>query len=156
MKSSNLNRINRLHEKFIHIVKLAHQFEKRPRRFGTDELLTNSEIHLIEVVGDNDESLSVTDLAGILEVTKGAVSQNLKRLEYKGLTDKQTDPENRSRAIVRLTLKGKAAYYAHKHWHETMDGGFKEYYLQFDRDKIDFLFEFLDRLENFMKRITAT
>lgn len=152
----NVNRINQLHEKFVAIVKLADRFEKLPRRFGTEELLTSSEIHLVEVIGDNTESYSVTDLAGILGVTKGAVSQNLKRLEKKGLTMKQTDPKNRSRAIVGLTSKGKAAYYAHQHWHETLDGGFKEYYLQLDKDKIDFLLEFLDRLELFMRRVAAT
>ena len=85
-------------------------------------------------------------------MTKGAVSQNLKRVENKGLIFKEEDPENLSRLIVRLTFKGKTAYFAHKHWHETMDGGFKEYFLGLNQDKLDFLIEFMNKVDNFMKK----
>jgi len=81
-----------------------------------------------------------------------AISQNLKRLEKKQLILKQEDPHNVSRSIVKLTSKGKTAYYAHRHWHETMDGGFKAYFIKLDQDRIDFLIEFMSRVEDFLKR----
>ena len=77
-----------LHDRFQRVMKLAVRLEQTPRPFGTDELLTATEIHLVEIIGENGESLSVTDLAGLLGVTKGAVSQTLKKLENKGLTTK--------------------------------------------------------------------
>ena len=131
---------------------LAVRLKQTPRPFGTDERLTSSEIHLIEIIGDNDEVLSVTDLSKVLGVTKGAVSQNLKRTENKGLTLKIEDPQNSSRSIVKLTSKGKTAYFAHKHWHETMDGGFKEFFLNLKPERIDFLIDFLAKLETFLKK----
>jgi len=134
------------------IVQLAAKLEKMPRRFGTDEPLTSREIHIIEVSGDNDEMFSVTDLAKLLGITKGAVSQNLKRMEKKGLTVKIPDPKNSSRSIVKLTSKGKTAYYAHRHWHETMDGGFKAYFMDLSEEKVDFLLEFITKAEDFIKR----
>ena len=85
-------------------------------------------------------------------MTKGAVSQNLKRTENKGLTLKIEDPQNSSRSIVKLTSKGKTAYFAHKHWHETMDGGFKEFFLNLKPERIDFLIDFLAKLEIFLKK----
>ncbi len=142
-------------QQFYELVKLANELEKTPRRFGTDEPLKANEIHLIELIGDNDENLSVTDLSRLLDITKGAVSQNLKKLEGKNLILKEEDPENLSRIIVKLTSKGKTAYYAHKHWHETMDGGFKAYFRSLDQDRIDFLIEFLDKVQDFMKRAMA-
>ena len=148
-------RIHMIHERFRSVVALAVRLEQTPRAFGTDERLTSSEIHLIEIIGDNDETLSVTDLSKALGVTKGAVSQNLKRTENKGLTLKFEDPQNSSRAIVKLTSKGKAAYFAHQHWHETMDGGFKDFFLDLKPDRIDFLIEFLDKLETFFKKASA-
>ena len=152
MKMGRTNVINEIHEKFFRIVKLAEKLEKQPRSYGTDELLTSSEIHLIEIIGDH-ERFSVTDLANFKGITKGAVSQHLKKLEKKGLTMKEEDPENLSRSIVRLTSKGKAAHYAHKHWHETMDGGFKEYTTNLEEEKIAFLLEFITRVEDFLSRI---
>lgn len=144
--------IHLIHERFKTVVDLAVKLEQTPRPFGTDERLTSTEIHLIELIGDHLETFSVTDLSKTLGVTKGAVSQNLKKTEAKGLTSKISDPDNSSRTIVKLTSKGKTAYFAHKHWHETMDGGFRDYFMNLDRDKIDFLLEFLDKLEIFLKR----
>lgn len=146
------SKIHYIHEKFMTIVDLAAKLEKMPRRFGTEEPLTSREIHIIEISGDNDEIFSVTDLARLLGITKGAVSQNLKRMEKKGLTTKIKDPQNTSRSIVKLTYKGKTAYYAHKHWHETMDGGFKAYFLELSEEKVDFLLDFMEKAEDFMKR----
>ncbi len=148
----NPRSIHALHERFQAVVALAVKLEQVPRRFGTDEYLTSTEIHLVEIVGDQDEAASVTDLSKLLGVTKGAISQNLKRMEKKGLTAKITDPQNSSRAIVKLTSKGKTAYYAHRHWHETMDGGFKAYFMNLDKKRIDFLIEFLEKLEAFLKK----
>lgn len=145
-------RIHMIHERFRSVVALAVRLEQTPRPFGTDERLTSSEIHLIEIIGDNAEALSVTDLSKVLGVTKGAVSQNLKRTENKGLTLKIEDPQNSSRSIVKLTSKGKTAYFAHKHWHETMDGGFKEFFLNLKPERIDFLIDFLAKLETFLKK----
>ena len=139
-------------EQFYDLVKLVNQLEKTPRRFGTDEPLHGTEIHLIELVGDNQERLSVTDLARLLRITKGAVSQKLKRLVNKGFIYKEDDPKNLSRLKIKLSYKGKTAYFAHKHWHETMDGGFKEYFMGLDQDKIDFLIEFMGRVETFIKQ----
>lgn len=146
------SKIHFLHERFNNLVKLAAQLEKTPRRFGTDEPLSSREIHIIEASGDNGEIFSVTDLARLLGITKGAVSQNLKKMEKRELTTKIQDPQNNSRSIVKLTSKGKTAYYAHKHWHETMDGGFKAYFIELSEEKVDFMLDFIDKAEDFIKR----
>ena len=153
MNSSARQKVALIHEKFAHLVKMSSKLEKQPRSFGTGELLSSSEIHLIEMIGDNEERLSVTDLARQINVTKGAVSQTLKRLELKGLTTKQEDPDNGARSIVSLTSKGKVAFYAHRHWHETMDGGYKEYFMNLHPDRLDFVLEFLERVEDFLARV---
>lgn len=150
MKKTNKDNLFAIHTAFTNLVTLYQDLEKKPRRYGTDELLTSAEIHLIERIGDNDEHLSVTDLAGLVGVTKGAVSQHLKKLEKKGLTDKEEDPTNSSRSIVKLTAKGKAAYYSHIHWHEQVDGGYVAYMESLEADKAAFLLEFMTRVESFL------
>ncbi len=144
-----------IHGKFQSIMKLTRQLDKAPKKFGTGEPVTHSEIHLIEIIGDN-EGLSVTDISRHIGITKGAVSQSLKRLETKNYTTKKTDPENLSRSIVMLTSKGNTAYWAHKHWHETMDGGFEKYMNELDENNIKVIVQFLERVEDFLKRrVTA-
>ncbi len=140
-----------IHGKFQSIMRLTRELDRTPRAFGTDELLSHSEIHLIEIIGGND-NLSVTDIGSLLGVTKGAVSQSLKRLETKGFSEKKTDPYNLSRTIVTLTSKGYTAYYAHKHWHETMDGGFAKYLDDMDEKEIEVVIRFMEKIEDFLGR----
>ncbi|MFC1579918.1 MarR family winged helix-turn-helix transcriptional regulator [Thermodesulfobacteriota bacterium] len=156
MFSIKSDTINEIHKRFYSVVGLAEKLEKTPRSYGTDELLTSSEIHVIEIIGQNDGKCSVTDIAKFLGVTKGAVSQKLKKLENKELTIKHEDPQNISRSIIKLKTKGKAAFYAHKLWHETMDGGFIDYYQNLEEDKIAFLLDFVTKLEDFLKRAVAS
>lgn len=140
-------------EKFSRVVKMWQQIEKQPRKFGIDEDLYSAEIHLIEVVGENKD-MSVSELAGLMGITKGAISQTLKKLENKDLILKALDPSNSSRFLVKLTAKGKIAFYAHEHWHETMDGGFKAYFTGLPEEKLVFMDNFLTMLENFLGKRT--
>ncbi len=130
---------------------LARELDKTPKKFGTDELMSHSEIHLIEMIGDLKDS-SVTDIGKHLGITKGAVSQALKKLEKKGFIYKQQNPENLSRVIVKLTAKGQTAYWAHKHWHETMDGGFSRYLKEMETGDLQVIVGFLEKVEEFLKR----
>ena len=136
-------------ESFKRVAGKWHKLEKQPRKFGTAVELHSSEIHLIEVIGEN-EGLSVTEIARLLGVTKGAVSQTLKKLELKNLAAKKADPTNTSRALVELTTQGWEAFNAHERWHEAVDGGFRSYFLGLESDKIMFLKEFLEIFETFL------
>ena len=129
---------------------LAQKMEKTRKSFGTGEMISHSEIHLIEIIGDTQD-LSVTDLSRHMGITKGAVSQSLKRLEKKGFTTKKPDPENLSRSIVLLTSKGQTAYWSHKHWHETMDGGFLKYLDELDDEAFEIIVDFLVKVESFFQ-----
>ncbi|WP_320043598.1 MarR family winged helix-turn-helix transcriptional regulator [uncultured Desulfobacter sp.] len=144
--------MKKIKQKLHSVLKLAQQMETKPRKYGTDIMLTGVEIHLIELVGDNDNS-SVTDVAKLYGVTKGAISQRFKKLEHEKLIKKDTDPTNSSRAIVNLTSKGKVAYFAHKHWHETMEGGYTEYWKTLEPEKIAVIEEFLTKIELFFQRM---
>ena len=68
-----------VHGKFQSIMRLTRELDKKPRNFGIGEALSHSEIHLIEIIGDNRD-LSVTDIGRHIGITKGAVSQNLKQI----------------------------------------------------------------------------
>ncbi len=147
--------IMKIHGKFQTLMDLAHRLDQAPKQFGTDQSMSHTEIHLIEMIGNNEGS-SVTDISTLMGVTKGAVSQTLKRLEKKGFTIKKTDPDNLSRNLVELTAKGKTAYWAHRDWHETMDGGFREYLQNLDPEQAAVILDFLCRIENFLTRRVAS
>ncbi len=145
------DKINLMSGKFFRIMELVQKLDRKPRKFGTGSFLTHSEIHLIEIIGNNPCS-SVSDIARILGITKGAVSQGLKKLELKKLSVKEPDPDNISRSVVSLTETGRTAFNEHKKWHETMDGGFIKYLQTLEDDKLDTIRSFMSRVEDFLER----
>ena len=94
------------------IVTRFYELERQCSKFSTDVDIHLAEIHTIMAI-HNNEGIHVGGLAEQLGVTKGSVSELLRRLERKGLAYKAKDPLKMTRLNVFLTEKGKAA---HKQW----------------------------------------
>ncbi len=108
-------------ENFVKLLDIYLEFQKNPKDYGSGDKLTQSEIHLIKIIADDDKNNSVTELAKITNVTKGAISQTLNKLEKKKLINKVKDENNNSKLNICLTNKGYLAYYGHEHYHDEQD-----------------------------------
>lgn len=135
--------------RLLRLVELGRQLQESPHSYGTGERFTSAEIMLIETVGDLDHP-SVTAIARHMDVTKGAVSQGLKRLEKKGLVERSSDPANLSRHMVTLTARGREIRSAHHQWHAALDNGFLDYFHTIQGEQLRVIAEFLDRVEEFV------
>jgi DNA-binding MarR family transcriptional regulator len=82
--------------------------------------LFKSELHMIKCIKEHPEA-NVTRLAEILGITKGAVSQVIRRLEAKGMIARVG--RNRKEYVLSLTSGGLDAYRAHEEFHR---GHFRE------------------------------
>jgi DNA-binding MarR family transcriptional regulator len=108
--------MNELRDLFLSIINKYKEYEKIPQYYGTNELLYLSEITTIETIGAYPE-INVTDLAQKLGITKGAISQKLKKLEKKELVVRSKDPLNHKEVRIKLTLKGEIAFHQHQLFH---------------------------------------
>lgn len=116
--------------------------DKKIRYFGTDKQLTESEIHMIKAVRDY-EGLHITGLANRLNITKGAVSQVVMKIEKKGMIVKERDSGNLSRLVLRLTQKGETAYKNHELFHRKFDAYVEKTLKDATPEKREFLREFI-------------
>jgi DNA-binding MarR family transcriptional regulator len=120
--------------------------DQETRNYGTDTPLFDAEIHLIKAIKEN-EGISVTGLAGQMNVTKGAISQILARLDQKKMIRKENDVNNQSRLVLYLSAKGEIAYAEHEKLHRVFDNLVENILrLQPKRHRI-ILTEFLTELE---------
>lgn len=94
-------------------------YENQPRDFGIGFPLTQSEIHAVVVVCEN-EGISLGELAKRRGVTKGAMSQLVSRLVKKGLVVKETAEHSASYVALTSTELGRKAYDNHALAHKTM------------------------------------
>ncbi len=97
--------IDRLPRKLLNVINHFNETDKKARNFGTDTVLHLSEIHLIEFIGNN-ENLSVSEIARRRNVTKGAISQTLIRLEDKKPCYKSTEFEEQVTDYYFINGKG--------------------------------------------------
>lgn len=126
------------------------ELERIPRIFSSGFSLTSSELHLLETIGDHPGS-SVTSLAAWLGISKGAVSQTLKRLEQKGLVLRDCDPDNLSRMQLRLSDTGTDLYREHKEWHrKRLDGGLMDLMNELSEEEGRFLHRSFDRFNQIL------
>lgn len=95
---------------------------KHPKDYGTGEIYTSIEVHLLKDIADYP-GITVTELARDQGKTKGAISQLLKKLENNGLVYREADPSNDNRFFLYITEKGKVLDAAHR---ENDEVGFGE------------------------------
>jgi len=131
---------------FLRVVSKIISLDKKTKYYGTDYPLHDAEIHMIKSIKEN-EGIHVTGLAYMLDVTKGAVSQIIKRLEQKGMIVKDADPRNLSRLLLRLTPKGEVAYLNHEALHQDLDAIFNDALEDASDENKAFLRNMLDSLE---------
>jgi DNA-binding MarR family transcriptional regulator len=139
---------NDLINQLIKITYELGELEKRPIDFGTGEKLYPSEIHTIDAVGDNFDT--VTAVSEKFGITKGAVSQVIIKLHKKGYVQKNRNEAYSKEIILSLTDKGLKAYAAHKKLHRVMDTGLLKL---FDGYSEEWILTFEDMLSRFEKQI---
>jgi DNA-binding MarR family transcriptional regulator len=142
---------NRRHEavrKLLDFIYLTMEFEGTIRTYGTNVDIHGSEIYLMKNIADHEAS-HISELARILGVSKSAVSQMVFRLKKKGLAYKETDPENRTRYLVKLTEKGKAAHARHMRLRHEIFTTFLDDLEMFNDDEVEQFTGFIDRIRKF-------
>lgn len=90
-----------LFNKILHIYSVI---DKKPKKYGTGDLLFVSEIHALEIIGNYPE-INITQLSDLLGVTKGAISQTVKRLVAKRYIARYKVRNNKE-VNLRLSDKG--------------------------------------------------
>jgi DNA-binding MarR family transcriptional regulator len=93
---------------FLKILHLYSVIGRKPKDYGTGDLLYVTEIHTITMVGKNRE-INMTQLADMMGVTKGAISQTIRKLVHKKLILK-SNTTNRKEFNLRLSEKGHIVY----------------------------------------------
>ena len=145
------NNINIAIEKFMTLTEKISNSGKKPDKYGTDVDIFKSEIHIIKLIGDYAD-LHVSEIARKFGVTKGAISQTLKKLERKGLVRKYLDETNNTRLLVTLTDKGNKAYLCHETYHKVSDKGIYAYLEGLNEHELDTIITFIEKVSKMAER----
>lgn len=100
--------------------------EKSPQYFQTLDLnIFPSEMNVIGVIGKTP-GINVAELSEKIGITKGAISQIVKKMIEKGLLIKYKEKGNKKETLLKLTSDGEVVSREHQNFHQFIDPEIKE------------------------------
>jgi DNA-binding MarR family transcriptional regulator len=145
-------------ELFIRVVNKYNSLEKIPVKYGKKHNLYHSERHMLDKIGYHP-GMNVTEFARTVGVTKGAISQMVKKLENKGVVRRYKNSSNDKEIFIELTKTGKDFYKKHQDINEETIRPLYEELKKHPAEKVEFLLtmfkwfdEFLDMSSKKMKK----
>lgn len=115
--------------------------------YGTDVKIHGSEIHMVCHIKRNPGS-HISGIAREIKVTRGAVSQIVRKLEKKKLVRKVENPDNKRILNLELTDKGEKAFKGHQMLHGEFNDGLKNVIKDYDSEQMELLQNFVKDLED--------
>jgi DNA-binding MarR family transcriptional regulator len=141
-------------DNFTRILHIYSVIDKKPKDFGTGDRLYVSEIHAIYIVGRYPE-INMTQLAELSGVTKGAISQTVKRLSGKRYIAKYKIRNNKE-VNLRLSDKGYVIYQHYLNFAKERFVFAEEIYRNASKDDIDLVKRLFAVIYENMKQMAET
>lgn len=148
--SDNLTTKAMIH-KFEKVINKYNKSEKKPKYYGTKDLLYRSEVHTIDAIGKNNK-INVTDLAEYLGVTKGAISQMVDKLMKKGMVSKKMLSDTENEVSLQLTEKGYLVYKGHEEYHKELYTEISKHLEYLSNKDVKTFLDIMNVLENFLDK----
>jgi DNA-binding MarR family transcriptional regulator len=143
------NQLQKLIDQFLNILHLYSVINRKPKDYGTGDLLFFTEIHTISMVGKNRE-INMTRLADLMGVTRGAISQTIRKLVSKDLIVK-SNTTNKKEINLRLSEKGMIVYKGQESFQNEIFTFAGSLYEQADADDIELVSRLFSAISNNMQ-----
>lgn len=125
------------------LVEYDKKIEKKLKDYDCGILITMSEIHTIEAIGNHPDA-NITELAEMRGATKGTLSKTLAKLEKMGLVWRYRLKDNKKDCYFKLTELGEKAYKGHYAMHDSLSSATHKKYKKYSSDEKKLILDFLD------------
>jgi len=123
--------------------------DKKPRPFGTSQLLHQSEIHFIDAI-EPGEGINASRLSQKLGITNGAVTQIADKLVKKKLIYKYKKEINKKEVYLKLTEEGEIAFDNHRIFHKELHDKIVEYLDGLNKEQTEAIRGLMDVIEHYL------
>lgn len=125
-----------------------YKFLSTPHEYYPGEKMHMREVHVITEIGEGGLD-NISELSERLNITKGAVSQYLKKLEKKGFIERVQESEDKRQYSVRLTEKGKELDKIHTKYDEEQYAKACPFFNEFTEEELELICRFEARFAEF-------
>jgi DNA-binding MarR family transcriptional regulator len=132
-------------DKVVCITDRIIQKNKETDTYGTSHVLHTSEVHMIEAIALHRDS-NANELASIMKITNGAVTQVAQKLIKKELIEPYRRDQNMKEVYYRLTAQGEIANKTHAAYHQEQYATMQAYVDSLSSEEQNVISAFLDAL----------
>jgi DNA-binding MarR family transcriptional regulator len=136
--------------KFEDILRIYDEIYRRPRDFGTGDLLFSAEMNVVLAIGE-ESSDNITEIANRLRVSKSAVSQIVNKLEKKKYIKRYKTSDNNKEVLLKLLDKGVIALEEHRSYHATLDAPLIRRMQTWTPEQYEFFNSILDEIKSYLE-----
>lgn len=101
----NKKELHKFNNRFNSFALAFEQLKKAQHRNSIDKSITINEVHLIDLIGRN-QPVNLVKLSELLEVSRSAITQSVRRLTKKDLVAFEFAPDNEKNKYLILSKKG--------------------------------------------------
>lgn len=138
--------VQQLLRECIRSAALVDAFLEKPRKYAPDDNLYMREVHFVVAVGP-DRSPTMSEMARSLNVTQGAVTQMVSRLEKKGYVVRSKSEGDKRMTTVSLTDRGRQLYENHLIYDQKKFAFSSEYLGEYGDEELEQLIEYERRIQ---------
>ncbi len=136
--------------KFEDILRIYDEIYRKPRDFGTGDLLFSAEMNVVLAIGEKSSD-NITEIANKLRVSKSAVSQIVNKLEKKKFIKRYKASNNNKEVLLKLLDKGETALEEHRRYHATLDAPLIRRMKTWTPEQYEFFNSILDEIRDYLE-----
>ena len=132
--------------RFNRFILAFEELKKNQHKSGVDKSITLNEVHLIVVIGEN-QPLNLVKLSELLEVSRSAITQSVRRLIQKNLVVFDFDPNNEKNKYLILSKKGVEVFNIHKGQQEHIEKAIFSVLRNYSDEDLQMVMKLMDDVE---------
>lgn len=132
-------------DKFRKMINRYNRLDNIDIEFVPGIKVSHLDAHLLALMSENPLK-KVSELAKLFGVTKGAISQQIKKLEKRGLITRIRQNDNYREVFIELTANGRIAVETHNNYHNLIFSKFSDKLNNFTPEQKHLIYSLLDTL----------
>ena len=137
----------KFNNRFNRFILTFEQLKKNQHKISIDKSITLNEVHLIVVIGKN-QPLNLVKLSELLEVSRSAITQSVRRLIQKNLVFFDFDSNNGKNKYLRLSEKGIEVFKIHKEQQAYIEESVFSVLNNYSEEELQTVVKLMDDIEN--------
>ena len=142
----NKKELHKFNNRFNSFALAFEQLKKAQHRNSIDKSITINDVHLIDLIGRN-QPVNLVKLSELLEVSRSAITQSVRRLTKKDLVSFEFAPDNEKNKYLILSKKGVDVFNIHKEQQEHIETAIFSVLKNYSEEDLQRVMKLMDDVE---------